>query len=140
MAESLSSRLAILKKLRHVSYHASVTMGLFDFLKKKPAPFPEQAVIVHLPGSGLPDEVYEQYDLSTLEDQLRAVIEKRKIGEFDGNEFGPNETVLYMYGPDAERLFREIEPVLRAYPLCKNGSASIRCGPPGTPQREVPLS
>ena len=113
-------------------------MGIFDAFRKK-EPAPEQAVIVRLPGSGLPDEVYEQYDLSTLEDQLVEVIEAKKLGSFDGNEFGPTETVLWMYGPDAEKLFAGIEEVLRSYPLCKNGVAVIRCGPPGSTERAVKL-
>lgn len=100
----------------------------------------EQAVIVRLRGSGLPAKVYEQYDLSTLQDQLRGVIDAKKLGEFDGNEFGPEETTLYMYGPDAERLFSGVESVLRGYPLCKEGVAIIRSGPLGAPQREVKLS
>jgi len=115
-------------------------MGIFDVFQKKKPVAPEQAVIVRLRGSSLPDEVYEKYDISTLEDQLREAIEKKKLGEFDGNEFGPQETVLYMYGPDAEQLFAGVESVLRAYPLCKEGVAVIRRGPPGAPQREVNLA
>lgn len=115
-------------------------MGLFDAFRKKKQSAPEQAVIVRLRGSSLPDEVYEKYDISTLEDQLREVIDRKRIGEFDGNESGPEETVLYMYGPDAEQLFAGVESVLRAYPLCKEGVAVIRCGPPGSPEREVSLA
>ena len=100
----------------------------------------EQAVTVHLRGSGLPDEIYEKYDVSTLQDQLREVIDRHGVGEFDGNEFGPEETTLYMYGANAERLFQVVEPVLRAYPLCAEGFAVIRSGPPGSPEREVPLA
>jgi hypothetical protein len=115
-------------------------MGLFDAFRRKKSAAPEQAVIVRLRGSSLPAEVYEKYDVSTLEDQLRDAIEQKGLGEFDGNEFGAEETVLYMYGPDAERLFAGIESVLRAYPLCKEGVAVIRRGPPGSPQREVNLA
>ncbi len=100
----------------------------------------QQAVTVHLRGSGLPDEIYEKYDVGTLQDQLREVIGMNGVGEFDGNEFGPEETTLYMYGADAERLFQVVEPVLRGYPLCAEGFAVIRCGPPGSPEREVPLA
>jgi hypothetical protein len=115
-------------------------MGLFDAFRKKKPVAPEQAVIVHLRGSGLAEEVYEKYDVSTLQDQLREVIRKKKLGEFDGNEHGPEETVLYMYGPDADLLFAGVESVLRAYPLCKEGVAVIRRGPPGSPEREVSLA
>ena len=109
------------------------------FARKKLNPS-EQAVIIHLRGSGLPDEFYEKCDVSTLEDQLREAMARKSLGEYDGNEFGPDETVLYMYGPDAEHLFAGIESVLRAYPLCKEGVAVIRRGPPGAPEREVSLA
>ncbi len=118
----------------------SIFSKLFGSSKKKEGAAPEQAVIIRLRGSSLPDEIYEKYDISTLEEELRLVIERQKLGEYDGNEFGPDETVLYMYGPDAERLFAGVEPVLRAYPLCKEGVAVVRSGPPGSPQREVSLA
>jgi hypothetical protein len=105
--------------------------------KKKEVSVPEQVVVVHLPGSGLPDEVYEKYDVSTLQDQLREAIKKHNLGEFGGNENGPEETLLFMYGPDAEALFAGVEPVLKTYPLCRGGRAVIRRGPPGAPEREV---
>lgn len=115
-------------------------MSLLDLFRKKAPSPPEQAVLVHLRGSGLSDETYEKFDVSTLEDQLREVIQNRRLGELDGNEFGPDEVVIYMYGPDAERLFVAVEPVLRAYPLCREGTVVIRRGPPGSPQREIKLS
>ncbi len=100
---------------------------------------PEQAVIVHLDGTGLPDRTCQEYDTATLEDRLSARIRRDALGEFDGNEFGPTETVLFMYGPDAERLFAGIEPILREYPLCHGARVVIRRGAPGSEQREVKL-
>src|ERR1700682_5448218 len=97
----------------------------------------QQAVIVNLDASNLPDEVYEKYDLATLEEQLQEVIEREKLGEYDGNEFGDRVVTLYMYGPDAEKLFAGIKPVLQAYPLAKNASVIIRKGEPSAVQREI---
>ena len=97
----------------------------------------EQAVIVYLDGSGLPGEIYEQYDLATLEDRLVQAVERSASGEYDGNEFGLDGTTLYLYGPDAERLFLAIESALRGYPLCQNARVVIRRGPPGSPEREL---
>ena len=99
----------------------------------------EQAVLVYLNGTDLPDQVYDEYDLATLEDKLIEVIEREKLGEYDGNEFGPTETILFMYGPDAERLFSGIESILRAYPLCQQARVEIRPGAPGAAAREVRL-
>lgn len=100
---------------------------------------PVHAVEVHLRGNSLPPQIYETYDVSTLQEQLRRVLEEKKLGSFDGNEFGEDGTVLFLSGPDAEALFREIESTLRAYPLCKEGVALIRSGPLGSPERTVTL-
>lgn len=119
----------------------SILQRLFG--KTRAAPVPSgastNAVLVYLDGQGLPDLVYRDNDLSTLEDQLREVIQAGELGEFDGNEFGPAETTLYMYGPDAERLFAGIESTLRAYPLCQNARVVLRSGGPGANQRELRL-
>jgi hypothetical protein len=100
---------------------------------------PDQAVLVYLRGAGLPSHVYQKFDLVTLEDQLTEKIAAGALGEFDGNEVGPTETKLFMYGPDAERLFSGIEATLRAYPLCSGARVVIRKGGPGAGQREVML-
>jgi hypothetical protein len=90
---------------------------------------PEHAVIAHLKlsddafGSG--DEAEAMHQLS---DRLAEVIEAKSVGEFDGDEFGEGECVLYMYGPDADALFSAIEPVLRCSPLAKGGRVIKRYG------------
>lgn len=61
------------------------------------------------------------------------------LGIFDGNGVGPGEATLFMYGPDAERLFAGIEKTLRAYPLCQNARVVIRKGGPGAEEREIRL-
>lgn len=99
----------------------------------------EQAVLLYLDGLSLPKETYEEYALATLEDQLIEAIESQSLGEFDGNEFGPNGTVLYMYAPNAEALFAGIEPILLAYPLCQNARVIVRQGGPGSQSREILL-
>src|SRR5262245_45564362 len=99
----------------------------------------EQAVLVYLDGRTLPAEVYQEYDVGGLEDQLRPLLQQTGVGDYDGNEFGPGEVTLFMYGPDAEALFRVIEPVLLAYPLCQNARVIIRPGGPRTRGREIRL-
>ena len=97
----------------------------------------QQAVLIHLDGTGLPDEIYSECDVSTLEDRLTRAVEG--IGEYDGNEFRETETVLFVYGADAEAVFAALEPTLREYPLCRNARIEIRKGGPGAPQRELRL-
>ena len=85
--------MSLLKKLFAVTRGSSTGVA-------KP---PDQAVLVHLDGAGLPPELYKQYDLSTLEDQLTSTMSSAALGEFDGNEVGPARTTLYMYGPGASQ-------------------------------------
>jgi hypothetical protein len=99
----------------------------------------QQAVLVHLDGTGLPDHIYHEYDLATIEDRLIEVLERERLGEFDGNEVGQGQATLFMYGPDAERLFNGVEETLRGYPLCQGARVEIRRGGPGAQQRELRL-
>ena len=50
-----------------------------------------------------------------LEETLIAAIETAGAGEYDGNEFGGGEAVIYAYGPDADELFTAMEPHLREF-------------------------
>lgn len=89
----------------------------------------EQAVIVHLRLSdrrvGTPQEREAMYE---LEEQLEQAIKKASAGEFDGDEFGEGECVLFMYGPDADDLYQVIEPVLKLASLAAGGYAIKRYG------------
>ncbi|GEM_PF-1047206 len=76
---------------------------------------PEHALLVHIPLSN--DEFgseEEREALFEVEDQLVEAIEGAGVGEYDGNEVGGGEFVMYIYGPDADALFSAAEPVLRA--------------------------
>ncbi|MEJ8662204.1 hypothetical protein [Streptomyces sp. MS1.AVA.4] len=48
---------------------------------------------------------------------LTEAIEQAEVGEFDGNEYGGGEVVLYAYGPDADALFAVMAPVLHDLPF-----------------------
>jgi hypothetical protein len=100
-------------------------------------PASEQAVLVYLDGVVLRSRTYD--DLYTLEDQLIAVIEREALGEFDGNEIGEEGAVIFMYGPDAERLYAGVEATLRSCPLCEGARVVVRFGGPGASQRELAL-
>jgi hypothetical protein len=102
------------------------------------ANLPEQAVIVHF--------AYGQTDLGPLfelEDQLIAVIDAAGVGEFDGNEVARDgsDGYLYMYGPDADRLFEAIRPILESATCIYQPVVTIRYGPPedGVRERKVAL-
>ena len=98
----------------------------------------QQAVIVHLDAVGLSDDVYRSFDLAGLEDQLESVLQGAN-GEYDGNEYGPSEVVLFLFGKDADKLFQSVEKVLRAHPLCKGARVELRYGDIGAERREFVL-
>jgi len=120
---------------------SNLLYGFIQTLRQRSARRPayQQAVIVRLtpPRRGASTEPEE--DLWTLETLLTDVIERQKLGDYDGNEVGEEGATLFMYASSAEDLFRGVESTLRSSTLCKNARVQIRPGPPGTPYREVRL-
>lgn len=89
---------------------------------------------------------YGQTDLSRLfelEDQLTAAIETAGAGMFDGDEIAVDgsDGTLFMYGPDADRLFEVVRPILASTIVIRNIVATLRYGPPedGVKKREVAI-
>lgn len=101
----------------------------------------EQAVIVRFP---LSDDKFgandERQGIYNLEKRLEDAIESAGVGEFDGDEFGEGAGTLFMYGPDAEKLFTIVAPLLRGDPLTGKGYARIRKGAPGAEERKEHLA
>ena len=72
------------------------------------------AVMLHL---RLSDEQFgseeEGDDIHRMMDRLKQAILANDAGELDGDEFGGGECVVFMYGPDAGKLFSAIQPSLK---------------------------
>jgi hypothetical protein len=102
----------------------------------------EHAVIVHLKfRNGAFGEAERRQAIFTLEEQLTQAIQEMSAGEFDGDEFGHGECVLYMYGPYAERLFDAIKPILTVSLVAAGGFAIKQFGEARDPTaREVRIS
>jgi hypothetical protein len=116
-------------------------MGLFNKLlgRKQPANS-QEAVLIHFNlGSTSNGDHLGFDDMVDLEDKLIAVIERHHVGELDGNEIGETDGIIFTYGPDANRLFTVVEPVLRGHPLGRGARVVVRKGGPGSPQTEVRL-
>ena len=84
---------------------------------------------------------YGSTDLSPLfelEDQLEAAIEAAGAGDYDGHEIRVDgaDGTLYAYGPDADRLFAAMRPVLAATTVLHQVEATLRYGPPEDGVRE----
>ena len=60
-------------------------------------------------------------------------------GESSYRDFwqGPEETGVFYFGPDAEAMFRNVEPVLRRLPIGQNARVVIRAGKASLNPREV---
>src|SRR5262249_36817510 len=87
----------------------------------------EHAVIAHFDYTA--DTLDPLYDLG---ERLDAAIVSSGVGEFDGNEMAVNlrDGSLYMYGPDAEKLFAAVRPLLADAKCLTNVRVTLRFGPP----------
>lgn len=140
------SRLGRLEEAGAIEQQIAVIRGDVPSVPARPAaPVPKPAkhadhasgaVLIELDGIHLPESVYRECDLATLENRLEEALETGDFGELDGHETGPESTTLFLYGADAEELFRAAEPVLRDYPLCRGARVTIR---QDTQERQVVL-
>lgn len=83
----------------------------------------EDSVIIHFNyGIGRMDELYE------LRDKLEKEIEKKNLGEYDGHEIAIDysDGYLFMYGPNAEKLFNGIKDILDKTNFMKGAKAKLR--------------
>lgn len=107
---------------------------LFGTRHPTAAPKPaDHAVIVNFNyGATDFDPVFE------LGSQLDHAIATAAAGEFDGNELATDgsDGSLYMYGPDADRLFAVVRPVLEAAAFMQGARVRLRYGDAGSGARE----
>ena len=98
----------------------------------------EHAVLIHIPlAEDFGDSDMEA--LYSLEDELYEQLDGSDAGEFDGNEIGGGEWVLYLYGPDADVLVETILPTLESHDLPDGAYAIKRYGEPGAQQKRIEL-
>ena len=73
-----------------------------------------------------------------LSEQLEQAILAASAGEFDGNEVAADgsDGNLYMYGPDADRLFTVVRPILESAVFLQPARIKLRYGPAGSGARE----
>jgi len=84
-----------------------------------------QSVIIYFDyGLEEMDEIYE------LGDKLRHILEENKLGEYDGHEVAMDNSdgSLYLYGPNAESLFKAIKPTLEKVEFLNGAKAFLRFG------------
>ena len=79
----------------------------------------------------------------SLGDKIQVAIAEAKVGEYDGHAIPADgsEGRYFVYGPDAEAIFKAIAPVLEASPFMRGATVTLRFGPRrwGTPKRVIKL-
>jgi len=96
-----------------------------------------EGIGIYFDGVNLPAEVYRECTLDDLCEKLAPLLEDP--AEIRGSWVGATQTALYLYGLDAEELWRTIEPVVRAYPLSKGARVVVRLGHEDGKPREIKL-
>lgn len=96
-----------------------------------------EAVIIHF--------YYGQEELDPLydlESKLDKIITESRVGKFDWHEMNMDNTdgYLFMYGPDANKLFKAAIPVLDACDFMRGAIARLRFGVPGTDSPEIEIN
>ncbi|HWZ56414.1 MAG TPA: hypothetical protein VNZ63_10110 [Verrucomicrobiae bacterium] len=78
-----------------------------------------------------------------LGDQIQLAVSEAKVGEYDGHALPADgsEGRYFVFGPDAEAIFRVIQPVLEASSLMRGATVTLWFGSPGwrTPKRVITL-
>ena len=98
-----------------------------------------QAVLVYLDSLTITNEAGRAEELSELEAELAQLVQGRAVGEYRGHQFGEDGTVLFFYGPDADRIYDALVDALRDRELTRHARVVVRYGPPGAAQREEKL-
>jgi hypothetical protein len=100
----------------------------------------EHAVIVKLKlASGPMGNKDERARINELEDRLSDSAKRSSARELDGEEYGGGLCTIYMYGPDAERLFSAVKPALDAFHAPPGSYVIKRYGKPGSKQDRIAL-
>lgn len=90
---------------------------------------PEQDLLVVLKLSNRAiGRAAEREQIELFADELATAVAEAGVGEFDGDELGGGECILFFCGPDLERLLGVLLPLLRRSPLCR-GASIVRMEP-----------
>jgi hypothetical protein len=87
---------------------------------------------------------YFRESLDPLHDlaiKLEKVIAEEGVGVYDGHETAMDDShgFLYMYGPNAEELFKVVKPILEQTDFTRGALATLRFGGAGTGAKEIDI-
>jgi hypothetical protein len=78
-----------------------------------------------LDGINLPDSVYEEFDVSGLDDKFYDIDETGSLFSLDGSDYGPTTVTYYIHCANAAELWPKIQTTVSEYPLCKGASVEF---------------
>ncbi len=114
-------------------------MSLLDqiFEQQESSSSPEHGVIIHFQ--------YGKENLTLLhelESKLEHVLKGKSVGDYDGHDIAIDysDGFLYLYGENAERLFKEIEGTLKSTDFMSGANVKLRFGPPEEGVSEIELT
>lgn len=61
----------------------------------------------------------ERADLEAFAEELAQAVEQAGVGEYDGDELGGGECVLFFCGPDVDQIVAVLRPLLQHAPLAR---------------------
>jgi len=67
----------------------------------------------------------ERAEIAALADQLEAAVLEANLGEYDGDEYGGGECILFFCGPDEMELIACLRPLLLRTPYAR-GARFVR--------------
>jgi hypothetical protein len=100
---------------------------------------PEQALLLRLrlPESQIGDETPT---IVALEEAIESALREHRAGEFEGHDLRDGVWNLYLYGPDAERIFESVAEVVRGARLDSSSHAILRFGGRGAREERISLA
>jgi tetratricopeptide (TPR) repeat protein len=138
--EDLEAEIAALKRLgrdkevaiaeeKLASVHAKVRSmrGVGDKLGAMKTQM-EGAVFLELPFGNSSIRSEGRRSKTFLADMLSEEVRANGVGYYGGWVVVPENTTLFFYGPDAERLYQVLEPSFRNEPACAGARVQIRQG------------
>ena len=91
-----------------------------DFGFDDPDPADERDLLVVLRLSNRAMGTHEERtQIELLAAQLEAAAHEANVGEYDGDEYGGGECILFFCGPDEEALLGVLRPLLQRSPLAR---------------------
>jgi len=79
--------------------------------------------------------------LHHLERQLEDILTDKTVGDYDGHEIATDysDGFLYLYGDNAEQLFKKIRETLESTDFMMGARVKLRFGPPQDGVKEIEL-